>query len=95
MKSGITSTGFAFTFDEQRANDMHVLVHVQGFIDPEATSLQKIKALNELPKLLLGASQADALYKHLESLHEGRVPADALEHELIEIIRSEDAGKNS
>ena len=94
MKSGITSTGFAYNFDEQRANDMHVLVHVQGFLDPESTSLQKIKALNELPKRLLGELQAAALYKHLEDLFEGRVPADALERELIEIIRSEDAGKN-
>lgn len=95
MKHGITSTGFAFEFDPQRANDMHVLVHVQAIVDPEATPSDRMKALIELPRMLIGAEQTKALYKHLEDLHEGRVPPVELERELTEIIKSEDDGKNS
>ena len=95
MKSGITSTGFAYSFDPQNANDMHVLVHVQAVADPEATPAQRMKALIELPKLLIGKDQTAALYKHLEDLHEGRVPPVELERELLEILKSEDDGKNS
>ena len=88
MKQGTTSTGFTFVFDEQRANDMHVLRHVRSLIDPEASPLERTSALVDLPVMLLGKDQTDALYKHLESSHDGRVPPAELERELTEILRS-------
>lgn len=87
MKQGTTSTGFAFAFDEQNANDMHVLRHVHSMIDPEATPLDRTSALINLPIMLLGKEQTDALYRHLEALHDGRVPPAELERELTEIMK--------
>ena len=95
MKQGVTSTGFAFDFDEQRANDMRVLRHIRSCIDPEATPLEKTSALCDLPVLLLGKAQTDALYKHLEEKNDGRVPPAELERELTEIMRGGgEASKN-
>lgn len=87
MKQGTTSTGFVFSFDEQNANDMHVLQHVHSMIDPEATPLDRTSALINLPIMLLGKEQTDALYRHLEALHDGRVPPAELERELTEIMK--------
>lgn len=87
MKHGTTPSGFAFDFDEQRANDMRVLKHVHSVIDPEASALDKTSALLELPVLLLGKDQTDALYDHLAKLHDGRVPPAELELELVSIMK--------
>ena len=95
MKQGVTSTGFAFDFDEQRANDMHVLRHVRSLIDPEASPLERTSARVDLPVMLLGKAQTDALYKHLEEKNGGRVPPAELERELTEIMRGGgEASKN-
>lgn len=87
MTQGQTSTGFLFEFDPQRANDMHVLKHVRALIDPKATPLDRTSSLVDLPVMLLGREQTDALYAHLEKLHDGRVPPAELERELTEIMQ--------
>lgn len=87
MRHGTTSTGFVFDFDEQNANDMHVLRHVRSIIDPQASPLERSSALLDLPVMLLGQDQTDALYRHLEKLHGGRVPPAELERELTEIMQ--------
>ena len=95
MRKGTTSSGFPFEFDEQRANDMRVLRYIRDLIDDAATPLQRTAALVDLPVLLLGNAQTDALYAHLGALHEGRVPPADLERELTEIMQSGgDAVKN-
>ena len=86
MTTGKTSSGFAYEFDEKAANDMRVLVLICELVDEKANLLKKAKALVDLPILLLGKAQTDALYEHLSSLHEGRVPPTDLEKELTEIM---------
>lgn len=87
MTHGKTSTGFSFDFDEQRANDMRVLQHVHSLINPKASPLDRTSALIELPVMLLGKDQTNALYEHLGALHDGRVPPKELERELTEILK--------
>lgn len=86
MRKITTSTGFSADFDEQSANDMRVLRHIRAIVDPEASPLQRTAALVDLPVLLLGEKQTEALYAHLGSLHGGRVPPADLERELTEIL---------
>ena len=93
MKHGTTRSGFTYDFDEQRANDMRVLKHVHSCLDPEASPLEKTSALLDLPGLLLGKEQTDALYNHLAGLNGGRVPPADLERELIDIMQG--GGENS
>ena len=95
MKKSTTSTGFAFEFDEQRANDMRVLRYIRDLIDDTAPPLKRTAALVDLPVLLLGEAQTEALYAHLGALHEGCVPPAELERELTEIMQGGgDAVKN-
>lgn len=95
MRKITTSTGFSADFDEQNANDMRVLRHIRAIVDPEASPLQRTAALVDLPVLLLGEKQTNALYDHLGKLHGGRVPPQELERELTEILQSGgDAVKN-
>lgn len=95
MRHVHTTSGFSADFDEQNANDMRVLRHIRALVDPEASPLQRTAALVDLPVLLLGKDQTDALYAHLGSLNGGRVPPVDLERELTEILTGGgDAVKN-
>lgn len=95
MRHITTTTGFYADFDEQSANDMRVLRHIRAIVDPEASPLQRTAALVDLPVLLLGEKQTNALYDHLGSLNGGRVPPAELERELTEILQGGgDAVKN-
>lgn len=95
MRKITTSSGFSADFDEQNANDMRVLRHIRAIVDPEASPLQRTAALVDLPVLLLGETQTNALYDHLGSLNGGRVPPAELERELTEILTGEgEAVKN-
>lgn len=87
MRHITTSTGFSADFDELNANDMRVLRHIRAIVDPEASPLQRTAALVDLPVLLLGETQTEALYAHLGSLNGGRVPPADLERELTEILK--------
>ena len=86
MRKITTSSGFSVDFDEQNANDMRVLRHIRAIVDSEASPLQRTAALVDLPVLLLGEKQTEALYAHLGSLNGGRVPPVELERELTEIL---------
>ena len=95
MRKITTSTGFSVDFDEQNANDMRVLRHIRAIVDPEVSPLQRTAALVDLPVLLLGEKQTNALYDHLGNLNDGRVPPVELERELTEILQGGgDAVKN-
>ena len=95
MRHITTSTGFSADFDELNANDMRVLRHIRAIVDPEASPLQRTAALVDLPVLLLGEKQTDALYAHLGKLPDGRVPPAVLERAPTEIFTGGgDAVKN-
>jgi len=95
MTNGTTASGFAYEFDPEKANDLHVLDHVVTMASDTASVLEKTKALLALPRMLLGEEQTKALYAHLAQLHDGRVPPAELERELTEILSGGgSAGKN-
>jgi hypothetical protein len=95
MKTGTTSTGFRYEFDEQNANDMR-FVDLIAMISAEATpDFEKISGLSRLLEMLLGREQKAALYEHIGLSHEGRVPPAELELALAEILQGGgDAVKN-
>lgn len=94
MRNGTTRSGFAYEFDETRANDMRVLEHVITLTSDQASALDKTRALTVLPRMLLGHEQTERLYAHLALLCDGRVPPADLERELTEILGGGTEGKN-
>ena len=98
MKKGITSTGFAFEFDETRLDDMRFVDVLAVVLSEKASKFDKISGVSQLIKLLLGEETKTALYEHIGKNHEGgRVPRAELESALEEIMAAagEDAEKNS
>jgi len=87
MKTGTTSTGFAFSFDEQNANDMRMIELIAISDDKDASEFSKLAASSKILELLLGKEQKEALYDHIGKAHEGgRVPVEDLMAALKEIM---------
>ena len=86
MKTGTTSTGFAFTFDERNADDMRMIELIALGDDPNATEFQKLAASSKILEMLLGKEQKSALYEHIGGFHDGRVPVADLMTPLKEIM---------
>lgn len=97
MKKGVTSTGFAYEFDETRLDDMRFVDILANVLGDEASEFDKISGVSKLITMLLGKEQKKALYEHIGSTHDERVPRADLEAALEEIMSSagEDAEKNS
>ena len=95
MRTGTTSTGFAFSFDEATADDMRIVDLIAEISDEETTDFEKLAGASKLTVLLLGKEQKAALYAHIGSRHGGRVPFAEVEQALLEIMRAGgDAVKN-
>ena len=97
MITGTTSTGFRFSYDERRLDDMRLVDIIAEIDSPESTSYQQAHAASCLITMLLGPELKKALYDHIGKSYDGRVPQDALETEISEIMASagKDAEKNS
>lgn len=97
MRKGITSTGFAYEFEEERLDDMRFVDVLAVVVDPEAPKFDKISGVSRLLGLLLGEDMKKALYEHIGAAHGGRVPRAELEAALEEILAGggKDAEKNS
>lgn len=97
MKTGITSTGFKFEFDETRLDDMRFVDVLAVVLGEEASEFDKIAGVSQLITMLLGKEMKKALYEHIGAAHDGRVPRADLEAALEEIMAAagEDAEKNS
>lgn len=91
-----TSSGFEFSFDPVRADDMRFVEVLATIADENSTPLQRMAGLSEAAKFLLGAELKSKLYEHIGKSNEGRVPPPELEKELVEIMNAagKDAGKN-
>lgn len=95
MKTGTTSDGFRFTFDETRADDMRVVDLIAEISDAETPEFEAVLGASKLITQLLGKEQKTALYDHIGKQHDGRVPFAALEKALLEILQAGgDAVKN-
>jgi len=96
VKTGTTSTGFNYTFDASRADDMRVLDLIVMLNDENAPEFDRLAAGSRLAELLLGRDQRAALYDHIGKSNDGRVPIMAFSDALDEIMQcGGDAVKNS
>ena len=96
MKTGTTSTGFTFSFDESRADDMRVLDLIVTVNDESVSEFDRLAGGSRLAELLLGKEQRTALYDHIATTHDGRVPISVFSDALAEIMQGGgDAVKNS
>lgn len=88
MKTGTTSTGFAFSFDERNADDMRMIELIALSDDESASEFQKLAATTKILEMLLGKEQKTALYEHIGQFHDGRVPVGELMEALKEIMNA-------
>lgn len=95
MMKGTTSTGFSYSFEEERLDDMRFVDVLAVVVDPEAPQFDKISGVSRLLTMLLGEDMKKALYEHIGARHGGRVPRAELEAALEEIMSGKDAEKNS
>ena len=93
MRDGNTSTGFHYSFDEQNLDDMRFVDVLTVVVDENSSLLDKLAGTSKLLEMLLGKEQKSALYEHIGK---GRVPREALEKALEEIMNGagEEAEKN-
>lgn len=88
MKTGTTSTGFAFKFDERNADDMRMVELIALGDDDTASEFQKLAASSKILEMLLGKEQKAALYDHIGKSNEGRVPLAELMKAMAEIMNA-------
>ena len=86
MRSGITSTGFSYKFNEQNADDMRFVDLIAATVSEDTELFEKISAASQIVELLLGKEQKTALYKHIGQSFGGRVPYAELEKAIAEIM---------
>lgn len=82
-----TSTGFAYSINENALNNFELL---DLFAGVDENPLLLPKAI----EMLLGKDGKEALYNHVR-LEDGTVPADKISNELLEIISGSAETKNS
>lgn len=88
MKTGTTSTGFAFKFDERNADDMRMVELIALGDDDTASEFQKLAASSKILEMLLGKEQKAALYEHIGKSNDGRVPLADLMKAMAEIMNA-------
>ena len=88
MKTGTTSTGFAFKFDERNADDMRMVELIALGDDETASEFQKLAASSKVLEMLLGKEQKAALYDHIGKSNDGRVPLADLLKAMAEIMNA-------
>lgn len=87
MIKGKTESGFEFTVDENKVNDMRV---IDAMVEVEDGNLGGI---SRLINLILDPAQKKAFYKHI-ALENGRVPLDVASQEIFEILQYNGETKN-
>lgn len=95
MRKGITTTGFAFEYDERKMDDMRFVDLLATIIDEDSEDLKIVSSASKIISMILGNEQKAKLYDHIASQHEGRVPVDVVMSELNNIIQpNEEDTKN-
>lgn len=89
MKTGTTSSGFFYQFDEARADDMRLVDLIAVTMDEDTGEFERLSASSKVIELLLGKEQKAALFEHIGQSHDGRVPFAVLEKTLTEIMQGE------
>lgn len=86
MRKGTTKTGFEYTFDETRLDDMRFVDVMAVVLDDKAKEFDQISATSKLVEMLLGKDQKEKLYDHIAKDYDGRVPLGAFKQALEEIM---------
>jgi len=94
MRYGKTSTGFEFSYDEARVDDMRMADALMSFMDEELPEFSRLKAASSFVELLFGKAGKNALYDHIAKSNEGRVPYVAFYTELGDILKGGTELKN-
>jgi len=95
MRSGTTSTGFEFSYDESRLDDMKMADTLMSFMDEDVPEFSRLKAASTFVELLFGKTGKNALYDHIAKSNDGRVPYVAFYTELGDILKGGTELKNS
>lgn len=80
----ITKTGFKTKVPKNVMNDMEVVDAI--VLSESENELERMKAVSVLSKKLFG-KDLKKLYEHLRT-EDGRVPADAIELEVVDVFES-------
>ena len=93
MTEGKTASGFAYSFDPARLDDMIFVDTLAELANPETPEFEQLVACSKVLSMMLGKEQKKALYAHIAERSGGRVPVAELQTELGEIMGN--AGKHS
>ena len=93
MRKGTLSNGFEYEFDETRLDDMRFVDALAVILDPKTEPFDKILWTSQLMELMLGKEMKAALYEHIGKDYDGRVPRQALEDALRELMGADTAKK--
>lgn len=85
MVTGKTTTGFEYSIDERIAKDYHYVRALAKL--NRGDSAEKFIAFDQISTLMLG-NKVDDLITHVETLHDGYAPIDAIGAEVTEIIEA-------
>ena len=94
MREGVTKSGFAYSYDESRLDDMRMVDILSVVMDEDAAPFEKLRASSKLVEKLLGEEAKERLYEHIGERNEGRVPYAALSAEIKDIMLGSAETKN-
>jgi len=92
MLTGKTKTGFKFKIDERIGTDWRVITAIS--LAEHGNDSEKIKGTTDLVHMMLGDDEPRFL-EHIASKNDGFVPISAVVEELVSILGSLNATKNS
>ena len=92
MAKGITKSGFEFEVDAESLNDMEFVDAIVDAINSD-NDIEGLKAYTLMANKLLGKEQKKKLYDHVRD-ERGRVPMEAVQAEIEEIMLSLNEAKN-
>ena len=84
--TGVTESGFAFSFDKRVLSDWRFMELLGILSDENVTEMDKVNGYTRLVTMLLGAEQKKALLEHVSKENDGFAPMDKVEKVLNEIM---------
>ncbi|MCR5236464.1 MAG: hypothetical protein K6E34_04580 [Lachnospiraceae bacterium] len=94
MIEGKTPSGFKYKLDERALDDWRLVDSLAKINRNKGNLMGQFDAVSEICDLLLGDSK-DSLMEHIQKKNDGFIPADIVEKELTDIIKSAKEIKNS
>lgn len=94
MREGMTKTGFSYSYDESRLDDMRMVKLLEIIMGEDTDTYERMSASDVFARKLLGEEVKELLYEHIGKSHEGRVPYAALSAEISDIMLGSTETKN-